>query len=298
MILRQKAPPASALSPVPADPGALPTFSERWRQLKLAHCAIPKYGSSSQFWGNKKKIHTVYTRGDQGHEEKTNTRLAVMNIPDGSRILDIGAGPGTYAIPLAKKGCTVTVVEPSPVMRELLAARMNEEKITTITVIPKRWEDVGPEELGAPFDAVIASFSLTMMDMAAALRKMHAACSGTVHLWWFLTEPTWAQVNRDLWPHLHGGSFPGEPTADWLWQILYEMGIYAGIEPETYVSQSRYATVDEAVEEFRQRLNCSTPAHEETVRNYLHAVLRKNGDGLLLGDGTRSAHIWWNTKDQ
>ncbi|MCK9630620.1 MAG: class I SAM-dependent methyltransferase [Methanoregula sp.] len=295
--------PATTLNispPLPATAGnssAIP-FRERWRLLKLAHCAIPNYGNSSQFWGSRKKIHTVYTKGDCNHDEKTNARLAAMNIPDGSRVLDIGAGPGTYAIPLAKKHCNVTVVEPSPVMREMLEARIKKEKIKNITIIPKRWEDMEPGEPGTPFDAVIASFSLTMMDMGEALAKMHACCTGTVHLFWFLTSPSWVQVNKDLWPHLHGGIFPGEPTADWLWQILYEMGICASIQPEPRVSVSQYKDVDEAVGEFRQRLNCTTPAHEEILRNYFHTVLRHEGDHLTLGNGTRSAHIWWNTADQ
>jgi SAM-dependent methyltransferase len=275
-----------------------PSFRERWRLLKLAHCAVPNYGNSRQFWGKKKNIDTVYVKGNTNHDGITATRLASMNIPAGSRVLDIGAGPGTFAIPLAKQGCRITVVEPSPVMRDLLAARVMNEQIETIQVIPKRWEDVTPSELGAPFDAVIASFSLTMMDMGKALAKMHASCDGTVHLFWFLTSPAWAQVNQDLWPHLHGGTFPGEPTADWLWQILYEMGICASILPEPRVSLSRYASVDEAVEEYRARLNCTTPAHEETVRNYFNVVLRQDGNGFILGSGTRSAHIWWNTADQ
>jgi len=288
----------SPLLPAAACNRGTVSFREQWRALKLAHCAVPNYGNSGQFWGNKKKIYTVYTKGDTGHEEKTNARLAAMNIPDGSRVLDIGAGPGTYALPLIKKGCNVTVVEPSPVMRDLLITRLKKAKIKNIPVIPKRWEDVLPDELGAPFDAVIASFSLTMMDMGDALAKMHDCCKGTVHLYWFLTSPAWAQVNKDLWPHLHGGSFPGEPTADWLWQILYEMGIYASIQPESHIVLSRYANVDEAMEEFRQRLNCTTPAHDEIVRNYFNIVLRHDGDGLILGTGTRSAHIWWNTAEQ
>ena len=91
-----------------------------------------------------------------------------MNIPKGSRILDIGAEPGTYAVPLAASGCTVTVIEPSPVMREMLEARIKDEKIQNITIIPKRWEDVQTVELDRPFDVVIASFSLTMMDIGEA----------------------------------------------------------------------------------------------------------------------------------
>nr|WP_321351217.1 class I SAM-dependent methyltransferase [uncultured Methanoregula sp.] len=296
-------PPASSFSPgASSGTTSLPTFREKWRALKLAHCAIPNYGSSRQFWGSRKKIQTVYAKDDKkvgnGHDEKTLVRLAAMGIPAGSRVLDIGAGPGTYAIPLAKRGCNVTVVEPSPVMREMLEARIKKERVKNITIIPKRWEEVELPELTAPYDAVIASFSLTMMDMGEALQKMHTCCNGTVHLYWFLTPPVWANVNADLWPLLHGGCFPGEPTADWLWQILYEMGIYAALEPEPQVSVSRYATVDAAAEEFRQRLNCTTPAHEETLRNYLQAVLRQDNGGYILGSGTRSAHIWWNTTEQ
>nr|WP_320160203.1 class I SAM-dependent methyltransferase [uncultured Methanoregula sp.] len=273
------------------------SFREQWRQLKLAHCAVPNYGNSRQFWGNKKKVHTVYTKGNGKHDETTQSRLAAMNIPDGSRVLDIGAGPGTYAIPLAARGCHVTVIEPSPVMRELLEARIKEERIKNIIVIPIRWEDVKVSELGKPFDAVIASFSLTMMDIGEALEKMQVCSRGTVHLFWFLTPPAWVQVNKDLWPLLHGGTFPGEPTAEWLWQVLYEMGIYASLTAEPGFPPSRYANVQEAVDEFLERLNCTTPAHEETVRNYFQTVLRQDGDSMILGNGTRVAHIWWS-KDQ
>jgi len=284
---------------LPADPGRDPFYwREQWRKLKLAHSSVPGYGSSSQFWGNKKKIHAVYTKENERHDETTRARLAAMHIPDGSRFLDIGAGPGTYALPLAARGCPVTVVEPSPVMRELLAAQIKKEKITSIVVIPKRWEDVQIGELGEPFDAVIASFSLTMTDIGDALAKMQASSRGTVHLFWFLTPPAWVRVNMDLWHHLHGGRFPGEPTAEWLWQVLYEMGIYANLAAEQGFPPARYANLQEAVDEFRERLNCTTPAHEEIVRNYLRTTLRQDGDHLILGNGTRVAHIWWSAAEQ
>ena len=272
-------------------------WREQWRQLKLAHCAIPNYGNARQFWGSKKRVRAVYMKSRDSEDRTVDMRLEAMAIRPGSRVLDIGAGPGTYAIPLAAKKCQVVVVEPSPVMREALTQRIKKEKMRNIIVIPKRWEDTSVYELGEPFDVVIASYSLTMMDIGEALAKMQECCKGTVHLFWFLTSPAWVKVNTDLWPLLNGGTFPGEPTADWLWQVLNEVGIHANLQVERKFPASHYASVDEAVEEFRLRLNCSTPAHEEIVRNYFQSVLKQDGKGYILGEGTLGAHIWWNRTD-
>jgi SAM-dependent methyltransferase len=273
------------------------SWRERWRQLKLAHCAIPNYGNARQFWNNKKKVHSVYMKGRPWGDPFDAMRLKNMNIPGKSTVLDIGAGPGTFAIPLAKRGCRITVVEPSPVMRDALSKRMKEEHIRTIRVIPKRWEDVTDEELGGPFDVVIASYSLTMMDIGEALARMHACCTGTVHLFWFLTPPAWVRVNRDLWPLLHGGEFPGEPLAGWLWQVLAEMGIYANLRVEQRFPPASYSSVDDAVAEYRQRLNCTTAAQEQIVYNYFQTILRKDGRQVILGDAVMGAHLWWDTRE-
>jgi SAM-dependent methyltransferase len=268
-------------------------WREQWRQLKLAHCAVPGYGNARQFWANRKMINAVYMKGRKKHGGEDEARAAALGVPQGARILDIGTGPGTYAVPLAARGCRVTAVEPSPVMREALAENMREQKAENIRVIPKRWEDVTVQELGGSFDVVIASYSLTMMDIGKALAKMVECCTGTIHLFWFMTPPAWVQVNRDLWPLLHGGEFPGESTADWLWQVLCEMGIYANLEVEIKFPPSFYASVDDAVTEFSGRLKCSTATHEETVRNYFQSVLRQEGEGFVLGGETLGAHIWW-----
>jgi SAM-dependent methyltransferase len=274
---------------IPAEP-----WRERWRQLKLAHCAIPAYGNNRQFWDNKKNVQAVYLKRQEKNRDQTLSRLDAMAIPPGSRVLDIGAGPGTFAIPLALNGCSVTAVEPSPVMRETLGEQIENAGISTITIIPKRWEDVSRDDLGKPFDAVIASYSLTMMDIAHAIAKMQDCCRGTVHLFWFLTPPAWAKVNRDLWPLIHGGEFPGEPMADWLWQILFEMGIYANLAVEEKGAPTGFATFNEAMEEYSRRLRCTTPAHADTLANYLHATLRQEGNGYTIGTRTLGAHIWWS----
>jgi SAM-dependent methyltransferase len=217
-----------------------------------------------------------------------------MAILPGSRVLDIGAGPGTYAVPLAERGCRVTAVEPSPVMREALEERLSRDPDLVIEIVPRRWEDVTMEDLAGSFDVVFASYSLTMVDIADAVAKMADCCTGTVHLFWFLTSPPWVKVNRDLWPLLHGGEFPGQPTADWLWQILVEMGIYANLAVETKFPPAVFESVEAAVADYLMRLNCTSDEQRTTVTNYFSSVLRRTDAGYVLDGGTLGAHIWWD----
>jgi len=265
-----------------------------WQRMKLAQLATPGFMSAGTYWSNRKNVTDLYVRSRtrQTWQAKVDAQFTAMNIPSGARVLDIGGGTGTHAVPLAVRGCDVTVVEPSAAMREELQKNLSSSGAGSLTVIPSRWEDTSLELLGDTFDVVIASYSHSMVDIGEALEKMQACCRGTVHLFWFLSPPSWARVSRDLWPRLYGREFPGEPLADCLWMVLYEMGIYANITTERK-KETVYPTVDEAVREYSQRLNCSTKLQEEILNNYFAQHLRPCDNGLVLEGASHSAHIWW-----
>jgi len=54
-------------------------------------------------------------------------------------LLDIGAGGGRYALPLALACRQVVAIEPSPSMRAVLEEGMREHQITNVTVVPSAW---------------------------------------------------------------------------------------------------------------------------------------------------------------
>jgi 2-polyprenyl-3-methyl-5-hydroxy-6-metoxy-1,4-benzoquinol methylase len=116
-----------------------------------------------------------------------------------SRVLDIGAGPGTLAIPLAPRVKSVTAVEPGSGMVSIMQERAARERITNISCVQKQWEDVDPaRNLFGPYDVVIASLSLTMEDIQAALEKMDSVAKGFVCLYWFVDMPFWERMYADL----------------------------------------------------------------------------------------------------
>jgi cyclopropane fatty-acyl-phospholipid synthase-like methyltransferase len=66
-------------------------------------------------------------------------RTAGLEIDPSWSVLDIGAGPGTLALPLSRRARQVTAVEPSSAMVKRLEMHIAEEGISNIRILPKRW---------------------------------------------------------------------------------------------------------------------------------------------------------------
>jgi SAM-dependent methyltransferase len=231
---------------------------------------------------------------DPGYAER---QLATMAIPDGARVLDIGAGPGTPAVPLAAHGCRVTAIEPSAPMREALQEYA--DRVGVLVVVREEpWEAVDQAALGGPFDAVIASYSLLMIDLQAALAKMHAVCRGRVHLFYPLTPHGGRVVERALWPAIHGTDYPPEPMADCVWNLLFRIGIVATLEADYHRFEYRFRGLDEAVDEFRDRLN-SPDGADTLLRSALDRLLpRGDGGEYRLDRSAWNAAIRWGVRHQ
>ena len=94
---------------------------------------------------------------DGALEFAINSRTIAAYLPDEARILDIGGGPGRYALWLAERGHRVSLADISPglltIAREQAAARpagqLVEEIVEADACDLSRWPD-------ASFDAVLA----------------------------------------------------------------------------------------------------------------------------------------------
>jgi SAM-dependent methyltransferase len=79
----------------------------------------------------------------------------------GAEVLDIGAGTGALAIPLAKNGANVTALDFSEEMLKKLEMRAQAENIQTIHTLFRSWDeiDLDAEGFRKKFDLVIASMT-------------------------------------------------------------------------------------------------------------------------------------------
>jgi SAM-dependent methyltransferase len=275
----------------PGNPSDGIDWNQVWMEQKRRHLGVRNYQGSDEFWSNPRNIQRVYQRFPS-RSLRVKKQIEGIEIQKGCKVLDIGAGPGTLAIPLAKMGCHVTVVEPSAAMREVMMRCQEREKVQDMQVLAMHWEDVNPGDL-EEYDLVIASFSLSMIDIGAAIDKMNRACRGSVYLYWFLTPPVWADVLFTLWPRIQGVPFYFEPTADVLYQVLLQKKIYANFHPEKNIQSHIYQTLGDAVDDYAARMNCTDEGQRKIIRDYLRRKMAYGETGFSIRGESWNAKICW-----
>lgn len=270
-------------------------WNEVWRSRMEVSTALKRNRGCSDFWNNRERAGRR-APSSAGDDDCERVRWVTSSLPatPGSRVLDIGAGTGAIAIPLARRAAAVTAVEPAQAMREVMERAVREAGIENITVVGRHWEETDLQrDLDPPYDVVFASFSLGTPDLRGAIEKMNEACSGTVAVFHFAGLPYWEQIMLDLWPDLHGVPYLPGPKAEIIFNLLYRMGIYPDVSVSSYEHRLTVPDLDAGVDALRGRLLVETPEQEGILRRYLAARLVPGGDGLVLGHRVHRACLRW-----
>jgi SAM-dependent methyltransferase len=138
--------------------------------------------------------------------------------------LDIGAGAGRYALPLALAVREVIAVEPSPGMRQALRAGIAEHGLDNIRVVPGTWPEAA-EQLGsmpAVDVALIAHVAYDIEPIEPFLDAMDAAARERCIA--ILTDRSPASVADPLWPLVHGEERVPLPALPELVEVLQARG--------------------------------------------------------------------------
>ena len=277
----------------PKDYGDI-DWNEVWKARQDRYDAAQIPGDTSHDWDKKENAERYAAQSAGEFEKRIRMTLDGLSVNRTTKVLDIGAGPGTLAIPLAGKVRDITAIEPGAGMITALREQADKEGIKNITCIQKRWEDVDPgHDLSGPYDLVIASLSLTMYDIREAVQKMNMVSCGEVCLYWFVDLPFWERMYADLVVPLHKRPYYPGPKADCLWNVLYQAGIYANVEMLPLDKEYRFPSRREMTAFFKKRFGVTTQEQEKVLDAYLSPLMRTEGDDIVISGESTFAKIWW-----
>jgi SAM-dependent methyltransferase len=138
--------------------------------------------------------------------------------------LDIGAGAGRYALPLALRVKEVIAVEPSAGMRRALRTGMDEHGITNLRLVPGAWP-AAADELGELPTADVALIAHVGYDIEAIGPFLDAMEHATRHRCLaMLTDRSPASVADPFWPLVHGEERVALPALPDLLELLLARG--------------------------------------------------------------------------
>lgn len=123
----------------------------------------------------------------------------VAEVMPGARWLDVGAGGGRYALPLARAGARVTAIEPSPAMRATLVAAAAGVG-DALTVRDGRWPDAALPGVRADV-ALIAHVSYDIAAIGPFLDALEAAADRCIAV---MGEGAMTTAAQRFWAPVHG----------------------------------------------------------------------------------------------
>ncbi len=209
-------------------------------------------------------------------DEPALDRLREIVVP-GETWLDLGAGGGRYALPLALTGADVIAVEPSPGMLEVLREGMAEHDISNVRIIESRWPMDDPPSADV---ALISHVGYDIEEIGYFLDAMDAA-AGHLCVAIMLSEAP-ASAARNFWPPVHGLERSLLPALREFIALLFATGRFPEVREAGAREPGFYPDEERALLFLRQQLFTQVNS-EKDKRLRAEIASRATPEGIPVG---------------
>ncbi|MBL4901978.1 MAG: class I SAM-dependent methyltransferase [Desulfocapsa sp.] len=225
--------------------------------------------------------------------------LVLDHIPLDSKttVLDGGSGPGTLALPLSNRVKSVTAIDYSKGMLEVLNNRAREQNISNLRTVLGSWEDDWDALQIKKHDICIACRSLSVNNLQKALAKLNDYAKRSVFV-----------VDRISPTPFDNGAFtainrPFRSGPDYIYTIntLYSMDIHPCVDIISLKKTVSFSSMDEALESYRWMFQDLTRKEERKLKEYIQSNSTTENNGTLIVNRpypSRWALISWDKNDQ
>ena len=237
-----------------------------------------------------KKAHSFSSRTKDN--EYINLFLKELPLEPSLSVLDIGSGPGTLALPIAKLVDHVTAIDFSQGMLDILSQRAEEEYSDNIRTVQCSWEDDWQTKGITPHDITIASRSVGVENLEPALEKINSFAKKYV----FISDRVGATPFEE--GAFHAIDRPFEPGPDYIYtlNILYKMGIYPNVSVLRPDPVSKYPSYEVALASYSWMFQDLSGSEERQLMEYIKLnTIESTNSGITVrrNSPVQWALIWW-----
>ncbi|MHB8612586.1 MAG: class I SAM-dependent methyltransferase [Candidatus Dormibacteraceae bacterium] len=240
-----------------------------WKQIVNDRASLAGTHADPGYWDRRSASFARSTR------MRVDEFLKVLDpyVSSSKTLIDVGAGAGRHAAPLAEKLEWVTAVEPSEGMRSRIPVRDN------MTVVASTWEDAAV----AHADLVICCHVLYgVADPEPFVTKLDRSARERVFI--MLRETDLPHPAAAIRRRLKGEAGPRMPRFSDLFMLLIQMGMAPDVNFLRYPSVNRYANLEEALVDTRAMVG---DGWDEAIgRPMLEELLTPDGDELVFDGGS------------
>jgi SAM-dependent methyltransferase len=242
-------------------------WAEHWRSLVAERAAAAAGHVDSSYWDRRAPTfaRSTRTRVDEFLE------VVTPHLSPSMTLIDVGAGTGRHAAPLADRLEWVTAVEPSEGMRALIPPRDN------MTVVASTWQDAAV----APADLLICCHVMYGVEEPISfIAKMERSTAERIFI--MMREDPMIHPATVIRERLHRDQEPPMPRFSDLFMLLVQMGIAPDVDFIRYPIVQRYAGIDEALADCRPLVG---DGWDETKARAILSEVLVEQEGELVFDG-------------
>jgi SAM-dependent methyltransferase len=260
-------------------------WNEAWKRQQSG---VFDDGWNRAYW-DKRAPHFAMSREGGPYVERF---IELVNPEPQWRVLDVGCGSGTLAVPLASRVREITALDISSVMLDSLRVRCEQHEIDNVAPVRASWTDDWQSLALEPHDVVIASRSLVVSDLRQAIEKLNRFALRRVCISTPAGEgPLDPAMFRAIGRRRRFG-------ADYIYvyNLLYQMGLQANLHFITYRENKSYRDKDSVFTALRCRIGELLPQEEKILREYIDSAFscRDGRWRRIVPRTVKWAVMWWD----